>query len=203
MKTNFYILLFAGLFAFNLQSTAQCSVAINSLIVNGMTVSASASGNGNQNPYYSWYWDDQTTSGSTLSYTQHTYAQTGGYQVCVTYSDSLFPFNCVTSDCDSLYIGNINGTPEMEPLKSSVKITPNPIVNSATISVTLNKQTDVVITVFDLTGNQVSKIEPGKLQSGIHFISWKTETLPEGVYFVQIKTGDIVQTKKVILLTGE
>jgi len=198
MKKYFYILLFAGTFIFSSNINAQCSVAINSLIVTGMTVSASASGVGNQFPYYLWYWDDQTTSGSTHSYNQHTYTQTGGYQVCVTYSDSANPFACISSDCDSLLIGNMNGTEEIEPLKASIKISPNPVINTATISVMLNKQADVVITLFDLTGKEVEKIEDGKLESGLHFISWNPETLPDGVYFIQIKAGDSVQTKKII-----
>lgn len=202
MRTKIYLLAVACSVLWGANASAQCSVTINSLIVNGMSVSASASGVGNQYPFYSWYWDDNTTYASSYSYAQHTYAQAGGYQVCVTYTDSANQFGCITSDCDSLFITNANGTQEMEFQKASIKVSPNPVASSATISISLNQVADVEITLIDLTGRQVEVIEAGKMESGLHFVSWKPEGLGNGVYFIQIKAGNVMQTKKIIYTGG-
>jgi len=200
MKAKFYFLLLVSVFAINSKIQAQCSVAINSLIVNGMSVSASASGTGDQYPYYTWDWDDSTHYGSQNSYATHTYATTGGYNVCVTYSDSANPFSCIAQDCDSLYIGTVNGIPA-ETVKAEIKTMPNPFDATLNISLTLNQLTSVHIAIYDITGKQVEKIQDGQLQAGIHLLSWKPEALEDGIYFVEIRAGQTVQTKKIVHTT--
>ena len=81
MKNKYYIIAIVFVLSFFGKAFSQCSVSINSLVVNGMTVSASASGIGNVYPWYEWFWDDGTTSGTSNPNTQHTYAKAGSFQV--------------------------------------------------------------------------------------------------------------------------
>lgn len=202
MKNKYYIVAIVFFFLFGKNLFSQCNVAINSLVVNGTTVSASASGIGNIFPWYEWFWDDGTTSGTSNPNTQHTYAKAGSYQVCVTYSDSAHPFNCISADCDSLFIAPLS-VHATENAKTEIKSFPNPFTSIETISLSLSQETDVTITVFDLTGKEVAVLQNGILESGIHMITWKPEDLPGGIYFMEVKAGNFLQTKKLIFNSSE
>ena len=77
---------------------------------------------------------------------------------------------------------------------------PNPFNASTTITYYLPEQNDVVITIFDLLGKEVTSfIEKGK-SAGEHKITFQADNLTSGVYFYRMNAGVFSQTKKFILL---
>jgi hypothetical protein len=199
MKKYIYLLI-AGIFVTTFLP-GQCSVSITSLSSSGMTVVAHASGIGNMNPGYAWDWDDSTatTYGANAS---HAYLYARGYQICVTYTDTVNPFNCIANDCDSIYLFSANSVEENIPLKVDLKAGPNPFTSSLHISLVSNKTIRTELSVYDMTGKEVEKIYTGETDPGIHIYTWKPENLSNGIYFLQTKTGDTIQTRKIVY-TGE
>lgn len=197
MKAKLYTISILASIAFGVTANAQCTVAITSLTVNGMTVNASATGSGASVPLYGWSWGDtQTSTGQSAS---HTYSSAGAYYVCVGYTD-VTNSNCVATDCDSVLITAV-GIAENTPVQAEVKTSPNPFTETANISLTLNQATDVEISVYDITGKQVAVIQKGQLGAGAHLITWTPAGLSDGIYFLQVKAGDSVQTKKIVHTT--
>src|SRR5574337_864260 len=168
MKTKIYALSIFASLAFGAVASAQCTVTISSLTVNGMTVNASATGSGASIPVYGWSWGDtQTSTGASASYT---YASPGTDYVCVGYTD-VSNSNCFATDCDSVTIAAV-GIAEHTPLQADIKTSPNPFSETANITLTLNQATDVEISVYDITGKQVATIQKGQLGAGVHTITW-------------------------------
>ena len=58
----------------------------------------------------------------------------------------------------------------------------------------------ISLQVYDLLGNEVVTLVNEEKPSGTYEVTWYAEQLPSGVYFYQLKAGDFVQTKKMLLL---
>jgi len=77
---------------------------------------------------------------------------------------------------------------------------PNPFNPTTTINYELPQQSDVQITIFDLLGKHVTTLLSETQAAGIQSVQWNASNVPSGMYFYQIKAGDFVQTRKMILL---
>ena len=59
---------------------------------------------------------------------------------------------------------------------------------------------NISLTIFDVLGNEVSKLAEGKLTAGDHEIEWNAENMPSGVYFYKLENSAFSLTKKMIVL---
>lgn len=76
---------------------------------------------------------------------------------------------------------------------------PNPTKGWATIGFVLNEQTDVTLTVYDLSGRQLIKLADGvTLPPGEHDV--RTPRLAPGVYIYRIDAGGFRATKKMVVI---
>lgn len=168
-----------------------CTVDIN-VVVDGTTVTANAVGEGAANPQYIITWGDGglPTTGATGAYT---YANTGSYQVCVTYVDLDAPLTCNVTDCELVdkVLENVLGV-------NAISIMPNPLSDNSILEFTLNHNSDLIIDVFDMLGNKVENIFTGTRGQGTHKINWNTSTLAQGIYFVKVKSATDEKTARVI-----
>jgi len=64
----------------------------------------------------------------------------------------------------------------------------------------LPKLSFVTIKIYDVLGSEVATLVNEEKSIGTYEITWYAENLPSGVYFYQLKSGDFIQTKKMILL---
>ncbi|MCC6516171.1 MAG: T9SS type A sorting domain-containing protein [Chitinophagales bacterium] len=122
---------------------------------------------------------------------------------------------------DSLSVGGVHfGVPmHLEPLpdldlvkhnpqivKPEVRITtfnayPNPFTDALKIAYNLPKDGEVSITLSNVVGQTVTIIEQGNFKTaGKHKTSFNSGQLAEGVYFITFKSGEFVQTKKIVLM---
>ena len=90
---------------------------------------------------------------------------------------------------------------ESQPsLNYSMQNYPNPF-NSSTL---INWQTPVssrqIIKVYDLLGKEIVTLVDEYKPAGSYEMEFNAANLPSGVYFYQLKAGDFIQTKKMILL---
>src|SRR5690606_12816702 len=78
---------------------------------------------------------------------------------------------------------------------------PNPFNPSTTISWQSPISGWQTIKLFDLLGQEIETIVHGYYEAENHSTLYNVNsTLPSGVYFYQLKAGDYIQTKKMILL---
>jgi hypothetical protein len=77
---------------------------------------------------------------------------------------------------------------------------PNPFNPVTTIGYGIKEKSNVKITVLNSIGEEVAMLVNEEKESGYHTIEFKASALPSGVYFYQLKAGDFVGTKKMILL---
>jgi hypothetical protein len=58
----------------------------------------------------------------------------------------------------------------------------------------------VTIKIFDVLGNEIETLVNEEKPVDTYELTWYAENLPSGVYFYQLKAGDFISTKKMILL---
>lgn len=77
---------------------------------------------------------------------------------------------------------------------------PNPFNTTTRISFSMPKSENVVLKVFDQLGNGVAVLLDEEVGAGEHTVTFDSENLSNGVYFVRIKAGAFVDAKKLVLL---
>lgn len=68
-------------------------------------------------------------------------------------------------------------------------IHPNPFNAQTTIVYNLSEPALVDLSIFDLLGRQIAKLDQGYRGSGRHLVIWAPEALAAGVYIAQIRAG--------------
>lgn len=82
---------------------------------------------------------------------------------------------------------------------------PNPFNPTTTISYSLDKDSEVEVNIFDISGKLITTLRNKYQTQGEHSITWNGidasgSKVGAGVYFYQMKAGDFVGTKKMVLL---
>lgn len=79
---------------------------------------------------------------------------------------------------------------------------PNPFNPSTIISYQLPRVSNVSIVVYDLLGRVVTTLVDEQKQPGNYFVEWniKVNSISSGIYFYQIRAGNFIETKKMMLL---
>ncbi len=157
---------------------------------------------------YSYFWDFGDGSSSTQQYPTHTYAGVGPYVLCLTVTDNV---GCTATQCDSLYAGrgsnvitlnvvqgNSTSVSEIE-LIGALENYPNPFSNATTVSYTLMENTNIELSIVDLLGKTVTVLENNSKQAGNHKIEFNADGVSEGMYLLQLKAGNNISTKKLII----
>ena len=82
---------------------------------------------------------------------------------------------------------------------------PNPFNPTTILRYNLPKQTKVTLTVYDMLGRQVTQLVNATQEAGYRSVQWNAtdyfgKPVSAGVYLYQIRAGEFVQTKKMVLL---
>jgi hypothetical protein len=82
---------------------------------------------------------------------------------------------------------------------------PNPFNPVTNISFALSKPCVVSLEIINITGQKVASLVDGTMEAGNHTILWDSrdsngQPLASGIYFYRLKTGDFIDTKKMMLL---
>lgn len=77
---------------------------------------------------------------------------------------------------------------------------PNPFNSSTQIQFNLPRAGDVSLELFDVTGRHVRTLLSGYQSAGQHQIHFDAGTLPSGLYFYRLQSGEFVQTQKLMLI---
>lgn len=77
---------------------------------------------------------------------------------------------------------------------------PNPFNPSTTVAYTLNRPDRLIFEVFNITGQQVDRIDFGYKPAGSHTFVYNAGTLASGVYTYRLSGANESQTREMILL---
>ena len=77
---------------------------------------------------------------------------------------------------------------------------PNPFNPTTTIEYTLPQSGDVSLIVFNLLGQEVTRLVSQNQEVGNHKVTWNASNFASGIYFYRLQAGDFVKTRKMVLL---
>ncbi len=77
---------------------------------------------------------------------------------------------------------------------------PNPFNPETKIRYSTSHTSRVFIKIYDVLGREITTLVNEEKPAGIYEISWDGANLPSGLYFYQIRAGELIQAKKMILL---
>jgi len=77
---------------------------------------------------------------------------------------------------------------------------PNPFNPATNVRFTIGSQQFVTLKIYDILGREVSTLVHVIMQAGNYTVPWNASNCSSGIYFYQLKAGDFIQTKKMILM---
>ena len=77
---------------------------------------------------------------------------------------------------------------------------PNPFNPTTSISYSIPADGNVSLIVYDVTGKEVKRLVNERQQAGSHSVNFDAGNLATGVYVYQLRTNNLITTKKMLLL---
>ena len=113
------------------------------------------------------------------------------------WSSSLYVHGNPGFDNDADSVARRNGTPGEFRLHQNY---PNPFNLTTTFSFDLPSPSFVTVKIYDTIGREIATIISEELSSGTHRRRWDAEGMATGIYFYQLRSGSVTETKKLVLL---
>ena len=76
---------------------------------------------------------------------------------------------------------------------------PNPFNPITTICFDLPKSSFVTLKIFNILGKEITTLVNEKRSAGEYKMEWNSKGLPSGIYLYRLKTGDFIETRKLVL----
>ena len=121
-----------------------------------------------------------------------------------------------TGGADGFPVGDLNWFPSkkdawlltaVEPATGAIPTAfvlqqnyPNPFNPSTTLEFSIPKSGRVVLEVFNILGQSVARLVDGERVAGTYRTTFDASNLSSGVYLYQLKAGDFVQARKMVLV---
>ena len=77
---------------------------------------------------------------------------------------------------------------------------PNPFNPTTTIEFYIPQTDYVTIKIFDIVGREIATLMNRELVTGHQTITWNGKNVSSGIYFLKLESGELVDTKKMVLL---
>ena len=100
-----------------------------------------------------------------------------------------------------ILLGNLSKISNIVPDKYSLSQNyPNPFNPSTTIRFQIKDLNMTTLKVFDILGKEIATLVNEKLKPGEYEVIFNGSTIPSGVYFYKLQSGNFTDTKKLVLL---
>jgi len=98
--------------------------------------------------------------------------------------------------------------PQIDPIPKQFYVSPNypnPFNPLTTIDIYTDEKSQLVVSVFDVSGRLINSLINKVLDTGSYSVQWNGQNnrgkiMPAGVYFIQVESGSNIVTQKIILL---
>ena len=78
--------------------------------------------------------------------------------------------------------------------------TPNPFNPSTTIEYLLPRDTHIILSVYNISGQLVTVLKDELANAGNYSVTWDASGMPSGIYFYTLKAKEFSETQKMLLL---
>ena len=114
----------------------------------------------------------------------------------------VFSYRLKMMDNDGTFkYSNIVNVEIAQPTKFELKQNyPNPFNPSTTIKFSVPRSTYVSLTIYNSSGQQVSKLISKDMKAGVYTTEWNASGFASGVYYYRMVADNFAETKKLILL---
>ena len=121
--------------------------------------------------------------------------KSGDSTMIIVHSDHLYIFDAQVATA-------IEDNHSASPLRSFIleQNYPNPFNGSTTIRYYITQPVYVKLQVYNVLGQKVATLVDEKQLAGYHEIQWQAGTLPSGLYFYRLQSGDKLLIKKCLLV---
>jgi len=153
-------------------------------------------------PITSWAWDfdDDGMVDSNEENPVWAYSDSGTYSVKLTVTNDSQTKTFIRKN----YIGILVGVDEegaVLPYTNTLSNAyPNPFNPNTIIEYSLSQSHEVSLIVYNLQGEEVTRLVNGEQNAGSHKVTWDASKMPSGIYFYRLQAGNFVQTRKMVLL---
>jgi len=109
----------------------------------------------------------------------------------------------IGAEIDGVIYGNISGIESKNNLPNNYELYPNypnPFNANTKIRYEMKNPGYVTIQIFDITGNSIEIIEESRQETGQYLINWNASNYSTGIYIIQMKVGEFIQSRKCLLL---
>lgn len=99
-----------------------------------------------------------------------------------------------------LWVNDITiNTENLSSPTTKLNIFPNPASNRTNILFELTSEQTINLAIIDITGKRVVQVANQKMAKGTHIINADLSTLSSGLYFIQLNTGNVQSTQKLMV----
>lgn len=77
---------------------------------------------------------------------------------------------------------------------------PNPFNPTTEITFDLAKSTYATLNVYNSLGQMVASLADGKMEAGVHHVTFNASNLPSGMYFYKLQADNFSEVKKMVLM---
>jgi hypothetical protein len=93
----------------------------------------------------------------------------------------------------------VNGINQVSSSDNVINIFPNPFSNLTTIMFTNIEAKMTSLKIYDISGKLIMTLVDQFLIQGDYSIDWNAENAGDGIYFLQLISGDNIQSRKIII----
>ena len=111
----------------------------------------------------------------------------------------------IVARVEAPYVINVQTTTGINALTftdgfSLLQNVPNPFAKTTSIQYAIPSAQQVTMTLYDESGRLIRELVNGTQAAGSHTVSFEQDNLQSGVYFYQMKAGDFVKTRRMMIL---
>ena len=82
---------------------------------------------------------------------------------------------------------------------------PNPFNPSTSVDITTTDENNLNVSIYDVSGRLINTLKNSNVLPGFYKIKWtgndlKGQSMPTGVYFLQVHSGENINSQKVLLI---
>jgi hypothetical protein len=99
--------------------------------------------------------------------------------------------------------GSITGVGDRRDIPSEFRLFqnyPNPFNPSSTLKYDVASESNVIIRIYNITGQEIATIVNERKKPGTYHVTWNAENRPTGIYFVKMAAGEFSSLVKMILI---
>jgi hypothetical protein len=77
---------------------------------------------------------------------------------------------------------------------------PNPFNPATVLEFGIPSSTEVTVSVYDILGNEVSRLVSDRVEAGWHSVTFEASSLSSGTYLVVLRTPEKIETNQILLV---